>query len=157
MMTRIVATPTSAGARPPGASPASPVLPMSGCGGPDQGGSVRRGRRLAPLLALFLSACNVDHFGNPVSAGERRIQPFHRINSGTAQTAHAFLHARLPRIPRWLNEGMAVYLQTSEIDERSHAVTWGVRDVWSTHLNKELGAPVSIEELLAPEGWSGFG
>ena len=73
------------------------------------------------------------------------------------ELAHAFLHARLPRIPRWLNEGMAVYLQMSDIDERSHAVTWGVRNISDTRLYREAGTSITIERLLSPEGWSGFG
>lgn len=73
------------------------------------------------------------------------------------ELAHAFLRARLPRIPRWLDEGMAVYLQTVAIDERNHSVRWGMRDASSTHLYREFGTRVSIEELLGPEGWYSFG
>ena len=72
------------------------------------------------------------------------------------ELAHAFLYEQLPRMPRWMNEGMAVYLQTSDIDERSHAVTWGARNETFTRLYREFGASVPMEQLLSPEGWSGF-
>jgi hypothetical protein len=71
------------------------------------------------------------------------------------ELAHAFLRARLPRIPRWLNEGMAEYLQMAEIDERGHTVTWGVRDASYTRLYGELGTFVPVDRLLDPDSWSG--
>ena len=32
------------------------------------------------------------------------------------ELAHALLHAQLPRVPRWLNEGMAEYLSIGGVD-----------------------------------------
>ena len=41
------------------------------------------------------------------------------------ELAHALLSKRLPRVPRWLNEGIAVYLETAKLDRDRHVVEWG--------------------------------
>ena len=71
------------------------------------------------------------------------------------ELAHALLHERLPRVPRWLNEGMAEYLQTAEVDTGAHRLTWGVRSSSFTREYVEFGTSVGIDELLNPEAWTG--
>lgn len=71
------------------------------------------------------------------------------------ELAHALLHARLPRVPRWLTEGIAVYLQTAEIDRKRGIARWGTRSISETHNWMEYGHTVLAGGLLDPKRWSG--
>ena len=69
------------------------------------------------------------------------------------ELAHAVLSKRLPRVPRWLNEGIAVYLQTAELDRDRQAVEWGI---WSEHdmrMLREYGSRASVDALFDSERW----
>jgi hypothetical protein len=74
------------------------------------------------------------------------------------ELAHALLSKRLPRVPRWLNEGIAVYLQTAELDRDRHAVKWGI---WSEHVMRTLReygySRVSVDALFDSERWKSSG
>ena len=70
------------------------------------------------------------------------------------ELAHALLSKRLPRVPRWLNEGIAVYLQTAELDRNRRAVEWGT---WSEHdmrTLREYGSRVSVDAMFDSERWN---
>jgi len=41
------------------------------------------------------------------------------------ELGHAFIHARLRNVPRWLDEGLAKYLETASYDPAAGSVTWG--------------------------------
>lgn len=71
------------------------------------------------------------------------------------ELAHALLHQRLPRIPRWLTEGIAVYLQTAALDRERHVALWGTRSISETHDVMEYGTHVSAQSLLDPKRWAG--
>ncbi len=69
------------------------------------------------------------------------------------ELAHAVLSKRLPRVPRWLNEGIAVYLQTAELDRDRQVVEWGI---WSEHdmrMLREYGSRASVDALFDSERW----
>jgi len=70
------------------------------------------------------------------------------------ELAHALLSKRLPRVPRWLNEGIAVYLQTAELDRRRQVVEWGI---WSRHVMQQMRDyginRVSVEALFDHARW----
>ena len=74
------------------------------------------------------------------------------------ELAHALLSKRLPRVPRWLNEGIAVYLQTAKLDRDRHAVEWGT---WSEHVLRmmmEYGSNrAAVDALFDSERWKGSG
>jgi tetratricopeptide (TPR) repeat protein len=70
------------------------------------------------------------------------------------ELAHALLSKRLPRVPRWLNEGIAVYLQTAELDRDRHAVAWGIWSEHDTRMMREYVAHrASVEALFDSERW----
>ncbi len=69
------------------------------------------------------------------------------------ELAHALLAKRLPRVPRWLNEGIAFYLQTAELDRGGHTVRWGT---WSEHVMRsmrEYGRRVPVDAVFDSERW----
>ena len=70
------------------------------------------------------------------------------------ELAHALLSKRLPRVPRWLNEGIATYLETAELDRNRQGVAWGI---WSEHdmrTMREYGAHrASVDALFDGERW----
>jgi hypothetical protein len=68
---------------------------------------------VAPLMPSTVSIGTIDD-----SSGEQVLK--HEL-------AHAFLYDRLPRIPRWLTEGLATYMQTAETDSEARTVRWGMR------------------------------
>ena len=70
------------------------------------------------------------------------------------ELAHALLSKRLPRVPRWLNEGVAVYLQNAELDRNRQAVAWGI---WNEHDMRTLReyevSRVSVDALFDSARW----
>ena len=70
------------------------------------------------------------------------------------ELAHALLYERLPRIPRWLTEGMAVYLQTADLNRQRGTAEWGMRSQSDTRAM--LGwRSIGTRRLLDPDGWHG--
>ncbi len=68
------------------------------------------------------------------------------------ELAHAVIADNLPRAPQWLNEGLAAYLETTELDEKSGAVTWGALPYLASYEHwHELAAS---NEVLDPRPWS---
>ena len=73
------------------------------------------------------------------------------------ELAHALLSQQLPRVPRWLNKGIAVYLQTAELDRSHDAVEWGT---WSEHdmrMLREYGSRASVDALFDSARWKSSG
>jgi hypothetical protein len=73
------------------------------------------------------------------------------------ELAHALLSIRLPRVPLWLNEGIAVYLQTAELNRDRQAVEWGI---WSEHemrMLRDYGSRASVDALFDSERWKNGG
>ena len=69
------------------------------------------------------------------------------------ELAHALLSKRLPRVPLWLNEGIAMYLQTAELNRDRQTVEWGI---WSEHdmrMLREYGSRVSVDALFDSKRW----
>jgi hypothetical protein len=70
------------------------------------------------------------------------------------ELAHALLAKRLPRVPRWLTEGIAVYLQTAEMDREHHGVTWGTWNANDMRRMREYEINrVSVDALLDGARW----
>ena len=70
------------------------------------------------------------------------------------ELAHAVLSQRLPRVPRWLNEGIAFYLQTAELDRERHEARWGM---WSEHVMRtmrEHGTRASAAAVFDSARWN---
>jgi len=95
----------------------------------------------SPLVPPAMSIGNIDEEG-----GRETLK--HEL-------AHAILYARLPRVPRWLTEGMAVYLQTARLDREEGTVHWGTRSISETHNWLEFGSAVSVRSLLDANRWDG--
>jgi hypothetical protein len=70
------------------------------------------------------------------------------------ELAHALLHSRLPRVPRWLTEGVAVYLQTAEIDRKRGTAHWGISNNPEARNWTDYSSSVSASGLLDPERWN---
>ena len=70
------------------------------------------------------------------------------------ELAHAFLHQRLPRVPNWLTEGMAVYLQTAEIDSRRGVVQWGFWNASEMRNVLEYGGGMSVASIMDRRKWA---
>lgn len=69
------------------------------------------------------------------------------------ELAHALLSKRLPRVPRWLNEGIAMYLQTAELDQDRQTVEWGS---WNENDMRTMrGHRVSVDALFDSKRWKG--
>jgi len=71
------------------------------------------------------------------------------------ELAHALLSKRLPRVPRWLTEGIAVYLQTAELDRSRQRIEWGI---WSRYVigqMRDYGINrASVEALFDSGRWN---
>jgi hypothetical protein len=67
------------------------------------------------------------------------------------ELAHAVIADNLPRAPQWLNEGLAAYLETTELDEKSGAVTWGALPYLASYEQWHDLAPSN--DLLDPRPW----
>jgi hypothetical protein len=70
------------------------------------------------------------------------------------ELAHALLYERLPRVPRWFTEGMAVYLQTADLNRERGMAVWGRRSESETHAMVEWRA-LGTRTLLDPDSWRG--
>jgi hypothetical protein len=90
-----------------------------------------------PLLPPVVSIGDID-----ANRGTQVVQ--HEL-------AHALLAKRLPRVPRWLTEGVAVYLETAQLDREGHTVTWGT---WNANDMEQLrGGRVPIDAVFDTERW----
>ena len=70
------------------------------------------------------------------------------------ELAHALLSKRLPRVPRWLNEGVAVYLQNAELDRNRQTVAWGLGNEHDMRTLREYEVSrVSVDALFDSERW----
>jgi hypothetical protein len=69
------------------------------------------------------------------------------------ELAHALLAKRLPRVPLWLTEGIAVYLQTAELDRDRQTIEWGVWNENDSRRLREYNARVSVDALFDNERW----
>jgi hypothetical protein len=87
-----------------------------------------------------------------VSIGDIDVPRGHEVLKH--ELAHALLSKRLPRVPRWLNEGIAMYLQTAELDRDRELVEWGI---WSEHdmrmLREAPGYRVSVDAVFDSKRW----
>jgi hypothetical protein len=63
------------------------------------------------------------------------------------ELAHRFVHARYPRLPSWMNEGVASFLETVAV--REQALRFG--DAPTTAIHFELGGGVSFAELMSAQ------
>ncbi len=62
------------------------------------------------------------------------------------ELAHAVIEENLHDVPQWLNEGLAVFLETTDLDERTGEVEWGSQQgLWEP---SQAARP--SEELFAP-------
>jgi len=104
--------------------------------------------RLGGVFTSFSLVPPAMSIGNIDEAGGREVLKH--------ELAHALLHQRLPRIPRWLTEGMAVYLQTAALDRDRQIALWGTRSISETHNVMEYGAHISTKSLLDPKRWAGM-
>ncbi len=95
----------------------------------------------SPLVPPAMSIGNIDEEG-----GRETLK--HEL-------AHAMLYARLPRVPRWFTEGMAVYLQAARLDREQGIVRWGTRSISETHDWMEFGTTISVQSLLGADRWNG--
>jgi hypothetical protein len=70
------------------------------------------------------------------------------------ELAHALLWKRLPRVPLWLNEGIAFYLQTAELDRGRDTAQWGT---WSEHVMRQMRESgthrASVDAVFDSERW----
>jgi hypothetical protein len=72
------------------------------------------------------------------------------------ELAHALISKRLPRVPNWLNEGIARYLETADLDRARQTVEWGVWDRYEVQRFREYGlSRVSVDSVLDNERWVG--
>jgi hypothetical protein len=63
------------------------------------------------------------------------------------ELAHRFVHARYPRLPSWMNEGVATFLETVEV--RQDALRFGDAPTTASHF--ELGGGVTFAELMSAQ------
>jgi hypothetical protein len=70
------------------------------------------------------------------------------------EVVHALVHQRWPGAPRWLDEGMARYLQAAEVNAASGRMTWGRMNLFDLQAYRWQGAPASVRELRRPETWT---
>ncbi|HMF41009.1 MAG TPA: hypothetical protein VKQ32_09945 [Polyangia bacterium] len=87
-----------------------------------------------------------------VSIGELEDQ--HDRETLKHELAHAMLYKRLPRVPHWLTEGMAVYLQTAEVDRKNRVVQWGYWNAGAMRDLLEWGDTVTTHRLLDTTRWT---
>jgi hypothetical protein len=71
------------------------------------------------------------------------------------ELAHAMLHQRLPRVPRWFTEGVAVYLQTADLDRKRGVVKWGGLSISDTR-NWMMYRSISTSALFDDSKWTGW-
>lgn len=106
----------------------------------------------------------VHYFLGGVFQGEGLVPPVVSIgdidDEGGVETlkhelAHALLRERLPRVPRWFNEGLAVYLQTAAVHPKRSLVEWGMLSISETRDWSTLGPLVGVNTLLDAHSWGG--
>jgi hypothetical protein len=102
---------------------------------------------MSPVLNAFFVdgpyVGSVIALGNAAAEGRERIVK-HEI-------AHAVVNESFRGAPQWLNEGLAVYLEGVELDERMGEVTWG-RVAPGPSSAVPLGAAV-LARVLDPAPW----
>jgi hypothetical protein len=96
-----------------------------------------------PLVPPAISIGNIDEEGG--------------LETLKHELAHALLYQRLPRVPRWFTEGMAVYLQNAELDRARAVARWGFLNQSEIHDWMTFGRSVSTREMLEESDWAGFG
>jgi hypothetical protein len=67
------------------------------------------------------------------------------------ELAHAVIEENIPNAPQWLNEGLAKYLETAEIDDTTGELRWGMRDSYAAILYEANLLPV--EKVLDDGQW----
>lgn len=67
------------------------------------------------------------------------------------ELAHSVIAEYLHHVPEWLNEGLAVYLETTTLDEKSGEVTWGL--LANAELVRWQAPRRSSSELLDRRPW----
>jgi hypothetical protein len=68
------------------------------------------------------------------------------------ELAHAVIHESLPEVPRWLDEGLAGLLETTELDEKSGEVTWGTLPRVAVGYVRNSLSP--LEHVLDEDDWT---
>jgi Protein of unknown function (DUF1570) len=70
------------------------------------------------------------------------------------ELGHAFVHAHLFDVPRWLTEGLAQYLETAEYDETTSRVTWGAVGVPDLANFRDWGRHIAVSNLINSATWT---
>ena len=96
-----------------------------------------------PLVPPAISIGNIDEEGG--------------LGTLKHELAHALLYQRLPHVPSWFTEGMAVYLQNAELDRARSVARWGFLNQSEIRRWLAWGRSVSMREMLEASHWAGFG
>jgi hypothetical protein len=99
----------------------------------------------APFIGLFLDPVFV---GPTLILGERHgDDPLPVLKH---ELAHAVVRQNLPQAPQWLSEGVATFLETTELDPSTGDLTWGARQEGHTFQGLIVE---NLEALLAAPTW----
>ena len=96
-----------------------------------------------PLVPPAISIGNIDEEGG--------------LETLKHELAHALLYQRLPRVPRWFTEGMAVCLQSAELDRARSVARWGFLNQSEIRDSLTVGRPLSTRGMLDESEWAGVG
>jgi hypothetical protein len=78
-------------------------------------------------------------------------QAFDRDRIMKHELAHAVIYENVPGAPQWLNEGLAKYLETTQVDERKGLVEWGaLPPIFSNEYRPNLKTSAQV---LDPHPW----